>query len=365
MAMLFEKNSLKWIATVGIVIFMYSMTYFYWFIPTGDSKYVRGLTEYFAETGDLDPSKPYHSYYQWPLFFVLSKMAYTLGLDLRCFEFILFGLLGFLYATSLYSIFHKVSKDGAYLAVISYFILMVRYFNYQFAPFSVGIGLLFILFMLDSRENKTRATVLTTLIIYTSMALTHAFLPVFFIAYTAIKYIVRRDQEYISLFLMTSIIYSIVLMVQAVIFFPMAIQQLLGLHSTVYTGFAETFIIQAMTPLEQLSQMIGSIILIVTALVAGSGFLILLLKRKLGHINFALFLSGTIYAIASALLPILGIRAFAIIGIPLSLGVTYFTKTKFKMHFQCLFLIIIMLFTFVPLRSSHSLTRSQIVSDKR
>jgi hypothetical protein len=365
MGLLFERNSLKCIAVAGIIIFMYSSAYFYWFIPGPDSTNVRGLTEYFAETGDLDPSKPYHSYYQWPLFFVLSKMTYTLGLDLRCFEFILFGLLGFLYATSLYSIFHKFSKDGAYLAVISYFILMARYFNYQFAPFSLGIGLLFILLMLDTRENKTRATVLTTLIIFTSMALTHAFLPVFFIAYVFIKYIISRDREYISLFLITSIIYSIVLMVQAVIFFPMAIEQLLGLHSTVYVRFAETFITQTMTPLDQLSQIIGGTILIVTALVAGSGFFILLLKRKLGHTNFALFLSGTIYAIASALLPILGVRAFAIVGIPVSLGITYFQKTRFKMHFQCLFLVIITLFTFVPLRSSYSLTKSQITFQTR
>jgi hypothetical protein len=360
MAILFEKNSLKWIATSGIVIFMYSMAYFYWFTPGVDSTFVRGLTEYFAETGDLDPSITYHSYYQWPLFFVLSKMAYTLGLDLRCFEFILFGLLGFLYATSLYSIFHKFSKDGAYLAVISYFILMVHYLNYQFAPFSLGIGLLFVLFMLDARENKTWATVSTILIIYTSMALIHAFLPVFFIVYTFIKYIVSKDRTYVSLFLLALIMYFIVLMVQAVIFFHMAVEQLLSLYSTEYIRFAETFTTQAMTPLEKLSQIIGSTILIVTALVAGSGFLILLLKRKLGHTNFSLFLSGAIYAIASALLPILGVRAFAIACIPLSLGVTYFTKTKFKMHFQCLFLIIITLFTFVPLRSSYSLTKSQI-----
>jgi len=360
MAMLFEKNSLKWIATVGVVIFMYSMVYFYWFTPGGDSHYFRGLTEYFAETGDLDPSKPYHSYYQWPLFFVLSKMAYTLGLDLRYFEFILFGLFGFLYVTSLYSIFHKSSKNGAYLAVISYFIIMRYYFNYQFAPFSLGIGLLFILLILDNLENKTRATLLTTLIIFTSMTLTHSFLPVFFISYTAIKYIVSRERIYVSLFQITLIIYFIVLMVQAVIFFPMAVEQLLGLHSTVYTRFSQTLFIEATTPLDELAQMIGRTTFIATAIVAGSGFLILLLSRKVGHTHFTLFLSGTIYAIASALLPILGVRAFAIIGIPLSLGVTYFQKTKFKMYFQCLFLVIIMLFTFVPLHSSYSSTRSHI-----
>jgi len=360
MAMLSERISLKWIATLSIVIFMYSSAYFFWSIPGPDATYFRGLTEYFVETGDLNPYKTYHSYYQWPLFFVLGKMAYTLGLDLRYFEFILFGLFGFLYATSLHSIFHKSSKDGAFLAVVSFFIIMRFYFNYQFAPFSLGVGLLFILFMLDSRENKTHATVLTTLIIFASMTLTHSFVPVFFISYTVIKYIVSRDRKYARLSLITLIIYFIVLMVQAVIFFPMAVEQILGLHSTAYTRFSETLFIEAMTPLDELAQMIGRTILIATALVAGSGFIILLLRRKLGHTTLALFLSGTIYAIASVLLPILGVRAFAIIGIPLSLGVTYFQKTRFKMHFQCLLLVIIMLFTFVPLHSSYSSTRSQI-----
>ena len=360
-AMLFERNSLKWIATLGIVVFMYSLAYFYWFTPGSDSHYFRGITEYFVETGDLNPSEPYHSYYQWPLFFVLNKMAYTLGLDLRYFGFILFGLFGFLYATSLYSMFHKFSKESACLAVISYFLLMYHYFNYQFAPFSLGIGLLFILFILDTRENKTRATVLTTLIIFTGMALTHSFLPVFFILYTVIKYIASRDRKYVRLFLNTLIIYFIVLMFQAAIFFPMAVEQLFGLHSTVYARFSEKLFIEAVTPLEELATTIGRAIFIATALVAGSGFIILLLKRKVGHTNFALFLSGMIYAIASAILPILGVRAFAIIVIPLSLGVTYFQKTRFKLLFQCLFLIMIILFAFVPLRSSFSSTRSQIM----
>jgi hypothetical protein len=357
---LFERNSLKWIATAGFIIFMYSLTYFYWFTPGVDSKYVRGQIDYFVETGDLDPSKPWHSYYQWPLFFVLNKMAYAVGFNLRFFEFILFGLFGFLYATALYSIFHKFSKDGAYLAVITYFLIMYHYFNYQFAPFSLGIGLLFVLFMLDMRENKTRATVLTTLIIFTSITLLHAFLPIFFIAYIFIKYILSRNREYIRLLLITLIIYSIVLMVQAVIFFRMAIVQLMSLHSPEYIRFSSTLFIEAETALVELSQAIDRTIFIATALLAGSGFLILLLKRKLGHTHIAIFLLGTIYAIASAIFPILGLRAFAIFCIPASLGVTYFQKTRFKIYFQCLLLIIIILFTFVPFHSSYVSTRSRI-----
>ena len=64
-----KRNSIKWIAVVSLIIFMNSTVFFYWSIPGSDAQYFRGLTEYFAETGDLDPSTAYHSYFQWPLFF--------------------------------------------------------------------------------------------------------------------------------------------------------------------------------------------------------------------------------------------------------------------------------------------------------
>jgi len=115
LAMWSKKNSLKIIATLGIIIFIYSSAYFFWFMPGSDSHYFRGLNENFIETGDLNFNESYHSYYQWPLFFVLNKIAYIIGLDLRFFEFVLFGLFGFLYGASLYSLFHKSSRDGTCL----------------------------------------------------------------------------------------------------------------------------------------------------------------------------------------------------------------------------------------------------------
>jgi len=198
------------------------------------------------------------------------------------------------------------------------------------------------------------------LIIFASITFTHAFVPAFFIIYTFIKYIVTRERKYEILFLTTLIMYFIVLMFQAVIFFPTAVEQLFNLQSSEYTRLSRSLFVEAQVPLDEFAQMIGRGVFITTATAAGIGFIILLLTRKLGHTNFSLFFSGAVYALASAILPILGVRAFAIIGIPLSLGVTYFQKSKFKRHFQCLFLVIIILFVFVPLHSSYSLTGTRI-----
>jgi hypothetical protein len=123
---------------------------------------------------------------------------------------------------------------------------------------------------------------------------------------------------------------------------------------------AETLIVEATNPLHQIAQMISRSVFVVTALVAAIGFTILLLKRKLGYTNLALLLFGGAYALASIILPILGTRAFAIIFIPLSLGAAYFQTTRFKKHFRYLFLIIVILFAFMPLHSSFTLTRRQV-----
>lgn len=361
LAMWSENNSLKIIATLGLIIFIYSTAYFFWFMPGSDSHYFRGLNEYFIETGDLNFNESYHSYYQWPLFFILNKIANIIGLDLRIFEFILFGLFGVLYSVSLYSLFHKSSREGACFAVISYFIMMWWYIDYQYVPFALGFCFLLLLFMLDKRENKNPATILSMLLIFASMTLTHSFLPVFFISYTFIKYVLlSRERKHMNIFLMTLIIYSVVLTFRAVEFLELSIETLIGFSSDVYVRLAETMFVEATTPIHELIQLISRSIFLVTGLVAASGFIILLSKRKLGPSYLALLLSGGAYALASIVLPILGTRAFAIIIIPLSLGITYFYKTKYKKFFQYLFLAIIIVFAFMPLHSSYNLTRRQI-----
>lgn len=79
-----SKNAyLKWLMTVGIVMTLYSITYFYALVPTSDSNYYRGLNEYFQMTKNLDFSISGKTYFQWPGFFLLTNIATSVsGLEL-------------------------------------------------------------------------------------------------------------------------------------------------------------------------------------------------------------------------------------------------------------------------------------------
>ena len=57
MAISFKNKYWKWIMTVGFVIVLYSLSYFYYTMPTSDSAYFRGLTENFIRTNNLNTSQ--------------------------------------------------------------------------------------------------------------------------------------------------------------------------------------------------------------------------------------------------------------------------------------------------------------------
>jgi len=96
-AITFKNDYLKLIMTVGIVMTMYSLSYFYYMLPTSDSLYYRGLNEYFIKTNNLDFSQSGKSYFQWPSIFVLSNIATSVsGLELANFEFIIYAIIGFI-----------------------------------------------------------------------------------------------------------------------------------------------------------------------------------------------------------------------------------------------------------------------------
>src|SRR5665647_3250721 len=68
-ALSFKNAYLKWLMTVGCVLTLFSLWYFYFMISTIDSMFFRGLTDYFVKTHSLDASQVIHSYYQWPLYY--------------------------------------------------------------------------------------------------------------------------------------------------------------------------------------------------------------------------------------------------------------------------------------------------------
>ena len=219
MAISFKNKYLKWIMAVGFVIVLYSLYYFYPTMPTNDADYFRGLTENFIRTNNLNASQYIHNYYQWPSFFLLADISTLVsGLNLTIYEFLLFTIIGFLLATALYVYASKANNRSGFLAVAAFFVVMFFYLNYQAVPFSLAFALLFILFMLETRERSAGIT-LTMLILYTSVVITHAFVSLFFVIYLLIRSIISRSRQYFEFFILTLVIYMIVQITFAVFTF--------------------------------------------------------------------------------------------------------------------------------------------------
>ena len=346
-----KNNILRWIIAVSTVSLIYSSSYFYYMIPGSDSLFFRGLTEYFISTGDLNPTRvgTYHGYYQWPSFFMLNKVATSIaGLDLRFFEFMLFGIIGFLLATSLYLYASKARANG-YVAVVALFIIIRYFFNYQWAPFSVATCLLLLLFVLDKYAFRKREATLAILVIFFSMTLTHAFVPVFFIIYSIMMYIVNKNRKYLKLFLLTLIIYLTVSIYYTVTFFTDLVQQLTSVYTLEYYGQVEAVLATSMTPrpyIDMIAQIFSRTAVITTTIITGLAFIILLIKRKLRKKDHAILLTGVSYLAIGFLFPILGTRAIFLAAIPVSLGASYLAESRFKRYFRPLFLVLLLLFTF-------------------
>lgn len=345
-----KRDSLKWIMTVGIVMTMYSLSYFYYMLPGSDSHNVRGLTEIFIRTKNLGPSQPSHMYFQWPSLFILANTITSVsGLGLATIEFLVYAIIGFLMATTLYVYASKASKNGGSLAVIAFFVMMFNFLNYQFVPFSLAFGLLLLLFMLESRQRSS-GVIIAMLALFVGITLMHAFVPLFFVLYLLIQSVLTRNKQYGKLFLLTLIIYLTVQFTLASTGFANNIWTVMTLP-TEYSAIA-TIKPPAPVPIDAIAQMFIGIVQIAFGITCLSGFILLLVKRKMRSLDKAIFLTGLIYSGVGVVLFTLGSRAIAIAFIPISLGAPYLFESRFRPYVKSLFLVLLMLFTFIPLHDS-------------
>lgn len=350
-AMKTKNNGLRWAMAIGTVLLMFSRAYFYYMIPGSDANQFRGLTEYFISTGDLNSLKPYHSYYEWPLFFVLNKMAISItGLDLRYFEFILYGTIGSLITSFIYLHVSKV-RTNAYIAVTAFFIILSYFFNFQFwASFTLSLCLILLLLYLDRLSGK-REVLLAMIVIFVSMTFTHILIPLFFVVYSLVMYILKKNSKHLNLFIITSIIYTLVLSNNPM--FAFYIKQLTTFYFLEIPYRFTVITASSMAPqpyVDVIAQLFSRTVVITTVLVTGLGFIILLRRRKLRGTDYAMLLTGAIFAATLVISPTsyhnLSNRSYFLICIPASMGASYLCESKLKKYFKPVFLVLLVLFTF-------------------
>jgi uncharacterized membrane protein YjjP (DUF1212 family) len=320
-------------------------------MPGSDSQFFRGLTEYFIKTKDLDPLKPGHYYFQWPSFFLLSEMVTSVsGMEFANFEFFLYAIIGFLLATAMYVYASRAYKNEGFLAVVAFFVAMFYFLNYQVGPFSLAFGLLFLLFMLETRQ-KNSSVILTMLVLFTGISFIHVFVPVLFVLYLLIRCVLNRSKEYGRLFSMTSIIYLVVQITQAPFSLAENIKSIMTVP-TEYSSIVQAVLLPVSDPINEIAQMFSRGVTIATVMICFAGFTVLLIRRKMRDLDKAIFFTGAVYSGIGIIIPTLGSRAIPIVFIPISLGATYLLKSKFRPYVKSLFLVLLILFAFIPLHNT-------------
>jgi hypothetical protein len=351
MATSFKSKYSKWILSVGFVLVLYSLSYFYYTMSTSDASYFRGLTENFVRTNSLNASQFIHYYYQWPSFFLLADITTLVsGLKLASYEFLLFTIIGFLLATALYVYASKAYNRSGFLAVAAFFVVMFLFLNYQAVPFSLAFALLFILFMLETRE-RSAGTTLTMLILYTSMVITHAFVPLFFVIYLLIRSIISRSRQYFEFFILTLVIYLIAQITFAVFSFRGNIISVFTAPSE-YSGVVGATLASTSVAIDAIPHLFSRTVTIAFAILCIAGFVFLIFRRKLRKIDKAIFLTGAVYSGLGVALSVLGTRAIALLFVPIALGAAYLFESKFRKYLKYLVVVLLIFVVFVPMHSS-------------
>ena len=351
-----KSSILKWLLAVGIVLTFYSLFYFYTNLPTPDSEYFRAFGEYLAATKNLNASQSNHVYYQWPSFFLLNYIGTSLsGISLSDFEFILFSLFGFLITTSLYVYLHSRYKNSAFFAVVAFWVSIYYFIDYQAAPFSLAFAIFFLILMLETRQ-KSATILVTQMLLYASLLLTHAFVPLFFIIYLLIRSIIDRSRLYG--YVGTLLLFSVIsyLMVQLSLARVSLFQNISYVFATsqTFSQIARGTFAPVLVPTDVLAQFFSRTITVVFVLTCVSGFIFLLIKKRLTFLDKAILMTGLTYTVLGLVVNTLGYRAIPIALIPVSLGTAFIFETKLRKYFIGIFMILLVLFVFIPIHQSFS-----------
>lgn len=348
----FKNRYVKWLICVTFVLLIYSLFFFYYTLPGSDSHYFRGLTQNFVNTNNLDAHEDIRNYYQWPSFFILAKLITSIGgIDLNAYFFILFAVIGFLLSTTLFVYFSKFNNRLSFFSVAFFFLVIFYFLNYQAVPFSLASGLLFILYMLETKENRSSRISLVIILLFTSITFSHAFVPLFYVLYLFLRSILNKSKWHFGFFIICLLIYLCVQLTFAQFSFEATLRRVF-LSSSEYGSLVSDTLAGSYVETDLIPRLLSRFVTIGFALLGGFGFVFVFIKRKLSNTDKSVLLSGLIYSAMGLVLYSLGSRAIPIALIPVSVGIMYLFTNKFGKYAKAIFLVLLVLFISVPLHTS-------------
>jgi hypothetical protein len=346
-----KNKTLKCIIVIAMIMAMYSLSYYYYFLPGSDSQYFRGLNEHFIQTGDLTPNNYGRSYYQWPSFFLLNNALVSLtGLPLVIVDFLLFAVIGILLFTGLYKFASAGYGNLGIFAVLSYSVAMFYFLDYQAVSFSLAFALLILLFVLDKKPDFSRSKLVLSIVLFAACSFVHLFVPLFFVLYIVMMYFFARNRKYIRLALLYFVTYGSIQIFQAPISFDTYLR-LIFTSASKYSSVAQSTLALSTVPLDSVVQIFSRMGIILATVVCSIGFIILFLRRKTTASDKAIFATGISYLVVGSVLYLVGLRGLPLAFIPTSIGIYAFSRGKNR-FLKVFVLLIVSLFVFQPIHES-------------
>jgi hypothetical protein len=227
---------------------------------------------------------------------------------------------------------------------------MFYFLNYQAVPFSLAFGIFFLLLMLETQQKST-AIIVTQLALYCSLLITHVFVALFFIIYLLIRSVLDRSNLYGRMLLFSLVSYLAVQLTLSQFSFGQIIKSILTLPYE-YSGIVSATLRLITVPIDVTAQLFSRTVTIAFVLLCVAGFVFLLIKKRMRVLDKAVLLTGASYTLLGFVINTLGWRALAVAFIPISLGAAYFFESRFRKYLTGIFLVLLVLFLFIPLHQS-------------
>jgi hypothetical protein len=356
-----SRKSVKIICISIFPIILYVYKFYFSYVPTSDSGSLKAMFEIFHNTG-INPTV--ESYFSYPIYFTLNEMtSQILEINVNNLALIFFTLFGILIALYIYLFIYKLIKSDiyqiSYLSIPIYFIAVFHYLNYQWAPQTLAMIFFLIILILLFNQKKTEYIFLS-IIIFTVLVFTHAFIPAIFLIFIGIMSI--KKKEFRNIFLLMGCIYISIL----VYYTTFLLQELINVFRESFYVFGQEYILDfsrsLMKPIGLISQIISTVNRVTTPLIwiiLSTGFFIWFIKRKIKFTEIALALTGVIYLSIGMFYSILGMRAVQILCIPLLIGIGFFI-IKWRKATLLFLTILIILSIFSPMRNAYDTYQFQI-----
>jgi len=355
-----KRKSIQALCASFFPLIFYSYSYYFSTLSTPDTGTVKAMFEVFHQVGIN--SEIIH-YFQYPTYFCLNETSsQILGLDVYAISILFFSLYGLLLGLFLYLFLYRITKNipdkVAFFAIPLYFIGMFAFLNYQWAPQTIALVFLFLLMILYDREGFKYKFL--SIIVFTTLAFTHAFIPIIFLLFLGIY--VLKKKELRNIFLLLVCIYTTILVYYTTYYLPVIVERFMSTLDNLGGAYTLKVAGSLRGPGDSLSQIISLINRVripIVWLVVSIGFLIEFIKKRLSFAIVVLGIASGVYLGFGLFYDVLGMRALQILFASLIIGIGFYLFRSEKLT-VAIIAVLILSSVFGPMRSAYDQTQFQL-----